>query len=120
MWSDTSASRLAGSRAADHWDRLALAGHAVWLEPPGDALGGSVDAERFRDAAHRFGYPVDPGPGWTDALRHVWAAFAARFLPAGGRAQAPTAAGLAHLEALATRWPAARFEANLDPAPRIS
>ena len=89
------------------WRRLSLAGHGVWLDPP-HAAGGPADADRFRRAARRFGYPVDDGHEWTVRLRDVWDSYALRFLAPSplGRA-GPSAGGVDHLEALAVRWPCA-------------
>ena len=87
------------------WRRLARRGLAVWLDGPA-AGDGPADAARFRAAARAFGYAVDAGHGWTDALHAVWRSFAMRFQPQDvGRT--PHGAGLEHLEALAARWPVA-------------
>ena len=92
------------------WRRLAMAGHGVWLEPPGAPDEAPADPERFRVAARAFGYPVDYGPGWTDRLRDVWQSYAMRFLAGTPLWRAPpSAAGVAHLEALAARWPVRPF-----------
>lgn len=87
------------------WRRLALGGLSVWLDQP-TAEAGEPDPGRFRAAARTFGYPVDDAQGWSAPLRSTWRSFAMRFRPAeaGG---APHAAGVAHLEALAARWPVA-------------
>jgi N-acetylmuramoyl-L-alanine amidase len=86
------------------WRRLARRGLAAWLDAPA-AGQGPADAARFRAAAREFGYPVDDGEGWTDALRAVWQSFAMRFRPHEARA-GPNAGGVRHLEGLAARWPA--------------
>jgi N-acetylmuramoyl-L-alanine amidase len=95
------------------WRRLAMAGHGVWLEPPMVPADAPADPERFRAAAAAFGYKVDFGPGWTDRLRDVWQSYAMRFLAGTPlwRRQ-PCAAGVAHLEALAARWPVRSFAAG--------
>ena len=93
------------------WRRLARRGLSVWLDDPvGAARPGTEDAgpagaARFRAAARRFGYPVDEGEGWTEALHAVWNSFVLRFRPHDAGA-APNVAGIIHLEALAARWPA--------------
>ncbi len=92
------------------WRRLALGGFGVWIDPPVVVDNTPGDAASFRNAADRFGYAVDDGAGWTEALQDVWQAFAMRFL--GGSplfGLPPTAGGVAHLEALAERWPAKPF-----------
>ena len=89
------------------WRRVARQGQGVWLDPPLRPSDLDADADRFREAARRFGFSVDQVRGWSDPLRDVWDAYALRFLapsPLAGRA--PCAAGVAHLEALARRWPA--------------
>ena len=85
------------------WRRLARARLSVWLDPPGPA--GDADADRFRDAARRFGYPVPEGHGWGPALIDLWHAYAMRFLPGRVDHRRPDAAGVAHLERLADCWP---------------
>jgi N-acetylmuramoyl-L-alanine amidase len=90
-------------RAFD-WRRLARAGHAIWLDgSPGRAV---ADAAAFRCAARAFGYPLLQGQGWDEDARAVADAFQARFRP--WETGLPTVAGLAQLQALAARWPAAR------------
>ncbi len=90
------------------WRRLALGGLAIWRTPPLTPGEGGADAGRFRVAARAFGFPVDDANGWTDALHEVWRSYALRFLvPSPIFAEGPTDAGVAHLEALATRWPVA-------------
>ncbi len=100
------------------WRRLARRGLGVWIdrragdpESDGSVENGAAAATRFRAAARAFGYPVDDGPGWTSPLRAVWHSFAMRFRPDDARAgpsAGPHAAGVAHLEALAARWPVRR------------
>jgi N-acetylmuramoyl-L-alanine amidase len=85
------------------WRRLARRGLAVWLDGP-TAVDAPADAHRFRAAARAFGYPVDMAEGWTGPLQAVWRSFAMRFRPQDAR-RAPHGAGLAHLEAMAARWP---------------
>lgn len=94
------------------WRRLARQGLAVWLDAPPGA-GGPADPARFRAAARAFGYPVDEGEGWTDALSAVWASFAMRFRPAEV-ASPPNAVGVGHLEALAARWPVLELPPPID------
>ncbi len=86
------------------WRRLARRGLAVWLDPPVPGEG-VADPEEFRAAAARFGYSVDEGEGWTAELEAVCRAFTQRFVP-GAVADRATPAVLAHLQALAARWPA--------------
>jgi len=87
------------------WRRLAFQGLAVWLDPePGATAPG--DAARFRAAAGRFGFDVAATGGWDAEALAAWRAFAMRFLPAQAGA-APSAAGVAHLERLAAKWPCA-------------
>jgi len=89
------------------WRRLSRTGLAVWLdEVPADRPGAAPDAARFRAAAARFGYPVPAGEDWDGALVDLWRAYAMRFLPRRARLRTPDAAGIAHLERLAERWPA--------------
>lgn len=85
------------------WRRLARRGLAVWLDPqPGAA--GAPDAARFQGAARRFGYAAPASGQWCAATLGVWQAYLGRFWPARAGA-APFAAGVAHLERLAARWP---------------
>lgn len=88
------------------WRRLALGGFAVWLDPPGGAGGAAPAASAFQRAARRFGYAVSETGEWDAATLAVWRAFALRFRPHEASGP-PSAAGLAQLEALAARWPAA-------------
>jgi N-acetylmuramoyl-L-alanine amidase len=83
-------------RAFD-WRRLARGGLAVWLDPP--AAAAPPEPARFAAAAARFGYPGG------DAA--TLAAFRRRFRPGDDGAAPLTGADVAHLEALAARWPVA-------------
>ena len=88
------------------WRRLARQGLSVWLDWDGmgdDEAGAAV----FQQAAAAFGYPVPRTGAWDRATLAVADAFRARFRP-GDRTPGPlSSAGLAHLEALAARWPVA-------------
>lgn len=87
------------------WRRLARQGLAVWLDPePGGKAAGGLDAARFQAAARAFGYGVPASGDWCAATLAVWQAFLARFWPARS-GEPPFAAGIAHLERLAARWP---------------
>jgi N-acetylmuramoyl-L-alanine amidase len=83
-------------RAFD-WRRLARGGLSVWLDAPG--RGAPADPARFAAAAAAFGYPGG------DAA--TLAAFRRRFRPGEDEAAPLTGADVAHLEALAARWPVA-------------
>jgi N-acetylmuramoyl-L-alanine amidase len=87
------------------WRRLARRGLSVWLDWPGSDER-EADARAFRRAAWRFGYEVPQGEGWCPAALATAEAFRARFRPVDGAGGPLDAAGLAHLEALAARWPA--------------
>lgn len=93
------------------WRRLARRGLSVWLEPEPVALGGAdgvgADAARFQAAARCFGYNAPDSGEWCEPTQAVWRAFMMRFMPSD-RDAAPHLAGIAHLERLAARWPAAR------------
>lgn len=86
------------------WRRLARTGLAVWLDAPPAGDGAPPDAGAFQRAARAFGYPVPGSDRWDDPTLDVWDAFVRRFRPAE-TGRAPHGAGLAHLEALAARWP---------------
>ena len=86
------------------WGRLARRGLSVWVEPP-PCDPAPADPVAFRRAAAGFGYPVTTGAGWDAPLLAVAAAFRDRFRP-WDAADQPTAGALAHLAALAARWPA--------------
>lgn len=86
------------------WRRLARRGVAIWLDQLSDEAPGAADAARFQAAARRFGYAAPPSDDWCAATLAVWQAYLARFWPARAGA-APFAAGVAHLERLAGRWP---------------
>ena len=85
------------------WRRLARRGLSVWQDPPAAGDAGAPDAARFQAAARRFGYCVPQSGDWCAETRQVWGAFAMRFMP--GAVDAPQTGGIAHLEALAERWP---------------
>lgn len=93
-------------RAFD-WRRLARGGLSVWLDPPAAAAPpdpappdpAPPDLARFAAAAAAFGYPGG------DAA--TLAAFRRRFRPGEPEAAPLTGADVAHLEALASRWPVA-------------
>lgn len=86
------------------WRRLALAGHAVWPDPAGEA---AADPAAFRAAAARAGYSA-PGGDWEAVL----AAFRLRFRPWAGGALDGVDVALA--EALAAQHPCVDAE---PPAP---
>lgn len=88
------------------WRRLARQGLSVWLD--WDGMGDDeADPASFQRAAAAFGYAV-PGTGaWDDATLAVADAFRARFRPADRTPGPLSGAALAHLEALAARWPVA-------------
>jgi N-acetylmuramoyl-L-alanine amidase len=90
------------------WRRLARQGLSVWLDPApaGDRAEPGALAARFRGAARRFGYDLPAGSDWCDRSRAVWRAFQGRFRPCDAGAP-PDAAGVCHLERLASRWPCA-------------
>lgn len=88
------------------WRRLARAGLSVWLDWDGRD-DSEADAGAFQRAAARFGYSVASGGAWDAATCAVASAFRARFRPADRGAGPLDAAGLAHLAALAARWPVA-------------
>ncbi|TVQ53953.1 MAG: N-acetylmuramoyl-L-alanine amidase [Rhodobacteraceae bacterium] len=83
------------------WRRLARGGFAVWLDPPYGAPepGGEAGPDAFAAAARRFGYGDAPG---------ALAAFRRRFRPFADPHAPLTGADVAHLSALAARWPALR------------
>lgn len=85
------------------WRRLALRGLSVWQDPPSGSDASAPDAARFQAAARRFGYRVPQSGDWCAETRQVWGVFAMRFMP--GAVDAPQASAIAHLEALAERWP---------------
>ncbi|MEM7056390.1 MAG: N-acetylmuramoyl-L-alanine amidase [Pseudomonadota bacterium] len=85
------------------WRRLALSGHAVWLDYEGGSSA-EADATVFQEAARRFGYPVPATGEWCAESLAVWRAFAMRFLPWWAD-QAPDAAAVRHLQRLAEQWP---------------
>jgi N-acetylmuramoyl-L-alanine amidase len=87
------------------WRRLARRGLAVWLDWAG-ADDREADAGAFRAAARAFGYAVPDAGEWCPATLAAAAAFRARFRPADTGDGPLDRAGLAHLEALASRWPA--------------
>lgn len=93
------------------WRRLALQNLAVWLDPvaqeEGLSDGTSPDAGAFRGAAKRIGYAVPEAQGWCADLNSLWSAFAMRFLP-GQANSPPSAAGIAHAQRIADRWPVAK------------
>jgi N-acetylmuramoyl-L-alanine amidase len=93
------------------WRRLARQSLAVWLDWPGTG-GPEADAAAFREAAAAFGYALPPGQGWDGPALAAAAAFRARFRPQERVPGPLDAAGLAHLEALARRWPVARGTAT--------
>jgi N-acetylmuramoyl-L-alanine amidase len=100
---------MAPDRKADpgrgfDWRALAAEGLAVWLDgAPGRA---PADPAAFRRAARAFGYPIAADGGWNAAALAVADAVQSRFRP---WERGPlTVAGLAQLQALAARWPAAR------------
>ena len=85
------------------WRRMARRGLSVWHDAPTTGEDGPPDAARFQVAARCFGYSVPETGEWCAATRAVWQAYAMRFLPwAAGNAEPR---GIAHLEALAERWP---------------
>jgi N-acetylmuramoyl-L-alanine amidase len=88
------------------WRRLARAGLSVWLDWAG-CDDREAEAGAFQRVAARFGYPVPSGGAWDAATCAVASAFRARFRPADRGAGPLDAAGLAHLAALAARWPVA-------------
>lgn len=85
------------------WRRLARGGLAVWADAP--RVCGAADAAAFQRAARAFGCPCPETGAWDDATRAVAAALRDRFRP--WDRDPCSAAGLAQLEALAARWPAA-------------
>lgn len=85
------------------WRRLARGGLAVWLDPAPSA-DTAPDAARFQAAARRFGYAAPASGDWCAPTLAVWQAFLGRFWPARA-GDGPFAAGVAHLERLAGRWP---------------
>ncbi|MEL6477873.1 MAG: N-acetylmuramoyl-L-alanine amidase [Pseudomonadota bacterium] len=88
------------------WRRLAAAGLSIWQDPPRDMPRGAATAcaRRFQLAARRFGYLCPDGETWCAESLAVWQAFRMRFLPQFP-GMAPSEAGVAHLESLATLWP---------------
>lgn len=94
------------------WRRLAQAGLSVWLDWAGND-DREAEAGAFQSAAARFGYPVPKSGVWDPATCAAAAAFRARFRPADRAAGPLDAAGLAHLEALAARWPVADAAASV-------
>ena len=88
------------------WRRLAQGGLAVWQDWAG-CDDTEADPAAFQRAAAGFGYPVPKTGQWDAATCAVAAAFRARFRPADRNAGPLDAAGLAHLAALAARWPVA-------------
>jgi len=95
------------------WRRLARGRRAVWPEAGSSAAGGPLvqgiwpRAARFQAAAAAFGYGVGQTGRWDPLTLAAWRAFARRFRPCDPIAE-PNEAGLAVLETLAARWPAAR------------
>jgi N-acetylmuramoyl-L-alanine amidase len=87
------------------WRRLARRGQSVWLDLEHRDQG-PPEAARFQVAARDFGYDAPDSGAWCEKTRAVWRAFAMRFLPFDADAP-PHGAGVAHLERLAARWPAA-------------
>ncbi|MGF1554133.1 MAG: N-acetylmuramoyl-L-alanine amidase [Paracoccaceae bacterium] len=90
------------------WRRLARGGLAVWLDPEPAVFADDAEGDpaAFRDAAARLGAGLAPGAAWDAEAEAVWAALAARFLPAlCGRRRASRRA-VAHIERLARAFPA--------------
>lgn len=91
------------------WRALGLGGRAIWLDPPTPARDGRGVAEpgATQAAARRAGYAAPETGLWDAPTLALAAAFRARFRPWEREEPAPlTPAGLAHLEAIARRWPA--------------
>ncbi len=86
------------------WRRLARRGLAVWAEAP--RVAGAAEAAPFQRAARAFGCPCPATGVWDAATRATAAALRDRFRP--WDRDPCSAAGLAQIEALAARWPAAR------------
>jgi N-acetylmuramoyl-L-alanine amidase len=93
------------------WRALALMRFSVWQDPDWAAIdraasqaGAAADARRFQSAAIRFGYRAALSGAWDAPTLALWRAFVERFLPARPTLP-PNAAAIAHLEALAERWP---------------
>ncbi len=84
------------------WRRLALRGLSVWLDAP-RAAAGPADALAFQIAARRFGYDAAPSGRWDAPTTAIAQAFRRRFRPWSD--DPACAAALAHLEAMAARWP---------------
>lgn len=88
------------------WRRLARAGLSVWLDWDGGDTS-TADPDAFRHAAAAFGYPLGTGEGWDGGALAAADAFRARFRPFDRCGGPLDQAGLAHLSALAARWPVA-------------
>lgn len=101
-------SDIAPERKADpgekfDWRRLWLRGLSIWLDPSA-AVSGVADPVGFQEAARRFGYAVPESGVWCGPSLAVLEAFRRRFLPAAV-GQPPRAADVAHMQAIAARWP---------------
>ncbi|MEO1472251.1 MAG: N-acetylmuramoyl-L-alanine amidase [Pseudomonadota bacterium] len=102
--------RKADPGPAFDWRRLARSGLAVWLDPGAAArgVGPAAPAARFRGAALGLGLGLEATGPWDASAGAAWSALAARFLPAHWRSARPSEGATAHLERLATAYPAVR------------